>query len=98
MLLAVTAVKLLAEIALLALLGQGLVGLMAGAGRNANPVYRLFQVLGRPWLRLARWMSPAVVIDRHVPLVACLVLALAWGFAAFAKVSMCLRIGVALCR
>jgi hypothetical protein len=38
------------------------------------------------------------VLDRHVPLVAFLVLLFVWGAAAFAKVSICLQIGVALCK
>lgn len=91
-------VKLLAEIALLALLGQWLVGLLSGANRERNPFYRLLQLLGRPWVRAARWLSPAVVLERHLPLVAFLLLLLIWGAAAVTKISICLQIGVALCK
>lgn len=98
MLAVVTTVKLLAEIALLALFGQWVVGLLAGPARASNPVYRLLQLLGRPWVRAARWLSPQVVLDRHLPLVAFLILLFIWGGAAFAKVSICLQIGVALCQ
>lgn len=98
MLAAATTVKLLAEIALLALAGQWLLGLLAGAGRDSNPFYRLLQLLGRPWVRAARWISPPVVLERHLPLVAFLVLALVWVAAAITKIRICLDIGVALCK
>ena len=91
-------VKLLAEIALLVLLGQGIVGLMSGAARDRNPFYRVFQVAGRPWVRVARFVSPKVVLDQHLPLVAFLILLLVWGGATVAKVSVCLQLGVAACK
>jgi hypothetical protein len=98
MLTLVTAIKLISEIALLALLGQWLIGLMSGAARGRNPFYALLQLLGRPWIRVARWLSPRVVLDCHVPLVAFLLLLLVWVAASLAKISICLQIGVALCR
>jgi hypothetical protein len=98
MLAAATTVKLLAEIALLALAGQWVVGLLAGAGRDSNPFYRVLQLVGRPWVKAARWISPPVVMERHLPLVAFLVLLLVWAAAAIAKVRICLEIGVALCK
>ena len=98
MLAAATTVKLLAEIALLALLGQWLVGLLSGPARERNPFYRVLQLVGRPWVRAARWLSPAVVLERHLPVVAFLLLLLIWGGAAIAKISICLQIGVALCK
>jgi hypothetical protein len=93
-----TAVKLLAEIALMAFLGQWVIGLLSGQARERNPVYRLFQLIARPWVKAARWISPPVVLDRHLPLVAFAVLLLIWGAAAMAKVSICLQIGIALCK
>lgn len=98
MLTVATTVKLLAEIALLALLGQWMVGVLAGANRASNPVYRVLQLVGRPWLRTARWLSPRVVADRHLPWVAGFLLLLAWVLAAFVKVAICLQIGLMLCR
>ena len=98
MLALVTTVKLLAEIALLALLGQWLLGLLVGPARDRNPFYRVLHLVGRPWVRAARWLSPRVVLDRHLPLVAFGVLLLIWCGAALFKVGICLRIGVALCK
>ena len=98
MLFLVTTVKLLAEIALFALLGQWVIGLLAGDACYRNPFYRVLQLLVQPWMKAARWFSPRVVLDRHLPLVAFLVLLLLWGGATVAKVSICLQIGVALCK
>lgn len=98
MLAVATTAKLLAEIALLALAGQWVLGLLAGEGRDSNPFYRLLQLLGRPWVRAARWISPPVVMERHLPLVAFLVLTFVWIAAAVVKIRICLEIGVALCK
>ena len=98
MLVVATTFKLIAEIALLALAGQWMLGLLAGEGRNTNPFYRVLQLVGKPWMVAARWLSPRVVLDQHLPLVAVLLVALIWLVAAVGKVSICLTIGVALCR
>lgn len=98
MLAVATTFKLLTEIALFALLGQRMVGLLVGANRASNPVYRVLQLVGRPWIRAARWLSPRVVLDQHLPWVAVLLLFFTWVVAAFAKVAICLQIGVVLCR
>lgn len=98
MLLFVSILKLVAEIALLAIAGQWLLGLLAGAGRDKNTFYQLFQVLTRPFVRGARLITPKVVIDRHVPLVAFLLLAFVWIAATAAKISICVQIGVQQCQ
>ena len=98
MLAVATTFKLLTEIALFALLGQWMVGLLVGANRASNPVYRVLQLVGRPWIRAARWLSPRVIPDRHLLWVAVLLLFFTWVVAAFAKVAICLQIGVVLCR
>lgn len=98
LLLLVSIVKLLAEIALLSLLGQGVLAILAGAGREQNLFYQLFQVLTRPLLRVARWVSPRVVLDRHLPVVAFLMLAFVWLVATITRIDICVRIGVHLCK
>jgi hypothetical protein len=90
--------KLLAEIALLCLAGQWVLGLMAGRRRDENLFYQLFQVLTRPLIRGARLISPRVVLDQHLPLVAFLVLTFVWIAATLAKIDICVRIGVHLCK
>jgi hypothetical protein len=96
MLLAVTTAKMLAEIALLALLAQGLVALLAGAGRAGNPVYRLLGWLTAPLLAATALLLPRLAPARR-PWVAAALLLLLWLLATGLKVRHCLRIGVALC-
>ena len=97
-LLLVEILKMLAEIALLALAGQWVLGLLAGAKREQNLFYQLFQVLTKPLIVGARMVSPRVVLDRHVPLVAFLLLFFVWVVATITKIDICVRIGVHLCK
>jgi hypothetical protein len=98
MLLLASATKLVAEIALMALLGRGLLGLLAGAGRQANPFYRLLDAMARPFLAAVRRLAPRVVVDRHVPLATGALLALVWLLATLAKIHLCLQVGMHGCR
>jgi len=90
--------KLLAEVALLALLGQGVLALLAGAKREQNMFYQMLQIVTRPVLRAARFVAPKVVLDRHVPLVAALLLFFIWLVATLTKIGICLEVGVQLCK
>jgi hypothetical protein len=71
-------VQLLVTLVLLFLLGQGVLYILAGQNRERNFVYQLFQIVTRPALRFARWITPRVVVDRHIPLVAFLIFAWIW--------------------
>ena len=98
MLLVATTFKLLAEIALLAMAGQWILGSLAGEGKSTNPFYRVLQLVGKPWMLFARRLSPRAVLDRHLPWVALLLAVSIWLVATVVKVSICLNIGLALCR
>lgn len=98
MLTLISAVKLIAEIALLALFGQWVLGLLAGQKREKNLFYQVLQQIGRPFVLLARFVSPRFVLERHYPLVAFLILGFVWVAATAAKISHCLKIGVELCQ
>ena len=98
MLLAINIVKLIAEIAGLALLGQFIIGLLAGAGREQNPFYKVLAIVGKPFVVGARWLAPKVVLDRHLPLVAFLLALMLWVAAVLFKAEHCLKIGMALCK
>jgi len=98
MVLLAVSVKLLAEIALMALLGRGVLGLLAGQGRENNGVYRLFVFATDRVLRVARGLAPRAVVDRHVPLVAVLLLSMIWLAALALKVHACVAVGMAGCR
>lgn len=93
-----SSVKLIAEIALLALVGQWVLGLLAGQRREGNFFYRLLDTLTRPFVRATRAITPRVVLDRHVPLAAFLLLAMIWFAATFVKISVCLQMGIEACR
>jgi hypothetical protein len=97
-LLLVEILKLVAEIALLSLAGQWVLGLLAGKKRDQNLFYQLFQVMTRPFIKGARLVSPRVVLDQHVPLVAFLLLTFVWIVATITKIDICVRIGVHLCK
>jgi len=98
LLLFVEILKMLAEIALLALAGQWVLGLLAGAKRDSNLFYQIFQIVTRPVVTGVRKITPRVVIDRHVPLVAFLMLAFVWLIATITKIDICVRIGVHQCQ
>ena len=98
MLLMVLTVKLVAEIALMALLSQWLLGLLAGAKRETNMFYKLLQVITGPFIKVTRMISPRFVLDRHVPLGAFLLLSVVWFVAVIAKINLCLQIGPGACR
>ena len=97
MLLLVSSVKLVAEIAIMALLGQGLLAILAGRKRDSNFFYQVFQVMTGPFLKGTRLITPRIVLDRHVPLVAFLLLAFTWLFATATRIQMCVQIGVEQC-
>lgn len=98
MLTLIASVKLIAEIALLALFGQWVLGLLAGQKKDKNLFYQILQQIGRPFVLLARFVSPRFVLERHHPLVAFLILGFVWVVATGAKISHCLKIGVQLCQ
>lgn len=98
MLLFVSAVKLVTEIALMALAGQFLLGLLAGQKRDTNLFYQLLQVMTKPFVKGMRLVTPKVVIDRHIPLAAFVALAMVWVVVTITKINLCLQIGVEQCR
>lgn len=98
MLLTASILKLLAEIALLALLGQGVLAVLAGAKRDQNLFYQLLQMVTKPCIVGTRLITPRLVLDKHVPLVAFLLLVFIWLGATILKISVCVEAGVQLCK
>lgn len=94
----VNIVKLVAEIALMAMAGQWVLGLLAGARKEQNLFYQVLAIMGRPFVRVARLLTPKLVLDRHVPLVAFLLLIFIWLVATFYRIQICIQIGVELCK
>lgn len=98
MLLFVTSVKVIAEIALLALAGQFVLGLLAGQKRDTNFFYKLLQTLTGPFVKGVRLVTPRVVLDRHIPLATFVLLTMVWVVVTITRINICLQIGVAQCR
>lgn len=76
----VVILKGLVEFAALLIVGQGLVYLLSFGKHEQNVIYRLMRLLTSPVVRIARWVSPRVVVDRHVPAVALFMLFVVWVF------------------
>jgi hypothetical protein len=92
-LLLVTVAKALVELAGLFILGQGVLYLLAGRKREGNVFYQLFQVLTRPVYVLARLITPKLIVDRHIPLVAFILLFWLWLVLTIMKVQICAGYG-----
>lgn len=97
MLTTILALKAVLEIAAMALLGRTLLGLLAGASREHNLAWRLLDAVARPAVWLARQLTPGFVLERHLPLVAFLLLGFGWLAVTAWKVGHCQAIGVAAC-
>ncbi len=85
----ISILRALTEVALLTLIGQGLLALLAGNRRATNPIYQLFQTVTRPALRLVRFITPQVVVDKHLPFVAFFLLFWLWILLAYVKRTLC---------
>jgi hypothetical protein len=70
--------KALTEVAGVAFLGQGLLWVWAGAKRDQNIVYNLFKTLTSPVTRVTRAITPRIVLDQHIGLVAFFLLLVLW--------------------
>ncbi len=70
--------KALTEIAGVAFLGQGVLWAIAGSKRDQNLVYKLFKTLTSPVTRVTRAITPRIIIDAHIGLVAFFLLMVIW--------------------
>lgn len=94
-LLLLSIVRALVEVAGYALLGQGVLALLAGKRRQDNFVYRLLQVVTSPVIKVVRAITPRFILDRHLPFVAFFLLFWLWIGLAFAKRYVCVVNGLA---
>ena len=79
----------LVMVAGLALLGQGVVGIFNWPRRRQNLVYRLFEIIASPAVKLIRLVSPKVILDRHIPIAAFLLLLFAYFWLGFEHRAAC---------
>lgn len=83
----------LVKFAGLLLMAQGLVFAISFGRHELNPVYRFLRFLTSPVVRAARAVTPARVADRHVPVVAFLLLFWAWFGLILARRALMLQAG-----
>ena len=91
-------IQLVLYIALLALMGQGVLHVLAGARRDSNFFYRLLQIVSKPFTLPVRWITPRQVEDRHVPVVTFLLLLIGYAVVTFEKINLCMAANMAGCR
>lgn len=84
-----TVLRTLVEVAGWALIGQGVLALLAGKKRHDNLIYQVFEIVTRPVIRLVRVLTPRVVLDAHVPFVAFFLLFWLWLALAYLKHQLC---------
>jgi hypothetical protein len=80
--------KALAEVAGVAFLGQGVLWVIAGSKRDQNLVYKLFRTLTSPVTRVTRAITPRIIIDAHIGLVAFFLLIVLWGVLTVFKIKI----------
>jgi hypothetical protein len=86
--------QLVLYIALLALLGQGILYVLAGARRDSNVFYKLLQVVAKPFTWLVRKITPVQVSDTQVPVIAFLLLAVIYAIVTFERANLCITAGL----
>jgi cytochrome b561 len=90
--------QLLLYIPLLALLGQGVLYVIAGHKRQENFFYQLLQLVSKPFTFLVRKATPAKVADQHVPVVTFFMLLIVYAVITFEKIALCVNMGVERCQ
>jgi hypothetical protein len=86
--------QLVLYIALLSLLGQGILYVLAGARRESNVFYKLLQVVAKPFTWLVRKITPVQVSDTQVPVITFLLLAVIYAIVTFERANLCITAGL----
>ncbi len=77
-LLLVVIAKALVELAGLFLIGRGLLYVLAGGKRAGNIFYQVICIVTDPVIKAVRWITPRMVMDNHIPVVAFVLLLWLW--------------------
>lgn len=85
----VSVLRVLVEVAGFALLGQGVLALLAGKHRHNNVFYKVLQTVTGPVVKAVRRVTPGVILDAHVPMVTFFLLFWLWIALAVAKRYLC---------
>lgn len=87
----VVILKALAEIAGLALFGQGVLFILAGETREQNIFYRILKTVTAPVIRFTRLITPRFVPDRHIGVAAFFLVAGVWLALTLLKIRLVLE-------
>jgi len=98
MLLWINILQLIFYIAALALLGQGLLYVLAGAKRTGNLFYQIFQIINRPFFVLARWLAPKQIADSQIAFVAAILVAIFYIAVSLWKIDYCISVNMVGCK
>ena len=74
----IVVLKALTEVAGVAMLGQGVLWLVAGSKRDQNLFYGIFRTVTSPVMKATRAITPRVILDQHIGLVAFFLLIVLW--------------------
>ena len=96
MLLAAIILKGIIEVALVVMIGQGILFVFAGETRHQNLVYRMFATVTQPIMKATRFITPRFIVDQHLGFVAFFLLAVLWVVAVALKVHFFIEAGGAI--
>jgi hypothetical protein len=85
----VSILRALVEVAGFSLLGQGVLGVLAGKYRDQNLFYRVLRIVTQPVVRAVRFITPRFVIDAHIPMLSFFLLFWLWVVLALVKRHLC---------
>jgi uncharacterized protein YggT (Ycf19 family) len=63
-------VQLVVAIALMALIGQAILYVLAGSNRDKNPFYQIIRIIPSPFVKLFRLITPRTFADKYMPFAA----------------------------
>ena len=90
MLSVLSAIQVVLYVALLALAGQGILFLLAGANREKNFFYGLLKIISKPFTVPVRMLTPSKVGDHQVPIVTFFLLLIAYAVVTFERINLCI--------
>jgi hypothetical protein len=93
-----TLMQLVLYIPMLALVGQGILHVLAGPRRQSNFFYQLLQLLSKPFTFVVRKITPRQVGDHQVPIVTFFLVVLAYLVVTLERIQLCVQLGVEVCR
>ncbi len=88
-LLLISLLRVIVEVAGFALLGRGVLALLAGKSRHENIFYKILETITHPAVRAVRWIAPRFIIDAHVPMLTFFLLFWIWIALAIVKRYLC---------